>query len=475
MKGCINMLKNTWKRAIAGLAVITTALSAFTGCGNNNISDTSSVKQSVKTSDNADNDKSDTTETTTENSKKNSDTMAKKTSYTSNTSGVTDTDEIFSDRDLEQTADTADAKVLTVSDGKTIDITEEGIYVISGSAKNCTIKVNTDSESKVQLVLDGVDIENDDFPAIYIVSADKVFITSANSANSLSVTGYFTADGDTNTDAVIFSKDDLVLNGTGSLTVYSAYGNAVSCKDDLKVTGGIYEISCAEDAFEANDSIAVCDGEFTIKTQKDAFHCENDEDSSLGSIYISGGSFDIDAADDGIQGTTYVQIDGGTFDITASEGIEATYIQINGGDIKIAASDDGINATSKSDQYDVIVEFNGGNTTITMGQGDTDGVDANGSIYVNGGTIDVTAQMSSFDYDVTAEFNGGTIIINGEEVSEIPQSMMGGGHMGGRGGFGGGMGTPPDGNFGGGMGTPPDGNFGSGRGRANDFNEYSRT
>ena len=71
-----------------------------------------------------------------------------------------------------------------------------------------------------------------------------------------------------------------------------------------------------------------------------------------------------------------------------------------------------------------------------MGQGDTDGVDANGSIYVNGGTIDITAQMSSFDYDAAAEFNGGTIIVNGEEVSEIPQSMMGG-HGGGRGGFGG--------------------------------------
>ena len=185
--------------------------------------------------------------------------------------------------------------------------------------------------------------------------------------------------------------------------------------------------------------------------------------------------FDINAASDGIQATTYVQIDGGTFDITSSEGIEATYVQINSGDITIDASDDGINAARKSDQCDVVIEFNGGNTTITMGQGDTDGIDSNGSIYVNGGTIDVTAQMSSFDYDAAAEFNGGTIIVNGEEVSEIPQSMMGGGHMGGRGGFGGGMGTPPDGNFGGGMGTPPDGNFGGGRGRSRDLNEQNLT
>ena len=76
-----------------------------------------------------------------------------------------------------------------------------------------------------------------------------------------------------------------------------------------------------------------------------------------------------------------------------------------------------------------------------MAQGDTDAIDANGSVYVNGGTIDITAPCVSFDYDRTAEYNGGTIIINGEQVSAIPQEMMGGrggmGGFGGRGGFGG--------------------------------------
>ena len=88
----------------------------------------------------------------------------------------------------------------------------------------------------------------------------------------------------------------------------------------------------------------------------------------------------------------------------------------------------------------MVAEFNGGDITIVMGQGDTDGVDSNGSIYVNGGTINITAQMSSFDYDNEAQLNGGTVIINGEQVTDIPQSMMGGG-MGGamNGGMGGGM------------------------------------
>ena len=81
--------------------------------------------------------------------------------------------------------------------------------------------------------------------------------------------------------------------------------------------------------------------------------------------------------------------------------------------------------------------MNGGYVTIVMGAGDTDGIDSNGDLYVNGGTIDVTAQ-SSFDYDGTGEYNGGTIIVNGSEVSELPNQMMGG--RGGMGGFGGGGG-----------------------------------
>ena len=85
---------------------------------------------------------------------------------------------------------------------------------------------------------------------------------------------------------------------------------------------------------------------------------------------------------------------------------------------------------------------------VAVGQGDTDAIDCNGNIIVNGGTIDVTSQMSSFDYDRTAQFNGGTIIVNGQEVSEIPQSMMGGGMRGGmNGGMGGGFGGGRGGRF----------------------------
>ncbi len=345
--------------------------------------------------------------------------------------------ELFTKRDLAQTADLSEAQSITVTDGQTIDITDEGVYVISGSAKNCTIRVSADEAAKIQLVLDGVSITNDDFPAIYVISADKVFITTTDSDNTLTISGQFRADGDTNTDAVIFSKDDLVLNGTGTLNITANYGNGITCKDDMKITGGSYNVTTALDSFEANDSISVYDGTFNIKTEKDGFHCENDE--AEGTITILGGTYTISGGSDGMQACALMQIDSGTMNITAAEGLEATYVLINDGDINISASDDGINAAASSNAYETAVEINGGNLNVAVGQGDTDAIDSNGSVYINGGTINITAQMSAFDYDRTAEFNGGTIIINGQEVSEIPQSMMGGGMHGGMGGMRGGM------------------------------------
>lgn len=429
MKGCMNMKKmNRMTAVLAAILAIT-----MTGCGMNQNTGNTAEKTAATSSDSVNTDGS--SETASANQEVN-DTV-KVVELSQKAASAEQDSELFTKRDLAQTADLSGAQRITVSDGQTINITEEGIYVINGTAKNCTISVNADEAAKIQLVLDGVSITNDDFPAIYVISADKVFITTTDSDNTLTVSGQFRADGDTNTDAVIFSKDDLVLNGTGTLNITSNYGNGITGKDDLKITGGTYNVTTALDSFEANDSISVYDGTFNIKTDKDGFHCENDE--AEGTITILGGTYTITGGSDGMQACALLQIDGGTMNITASEGLEATYVLINDGNITISASDDGINASTSTNAYETTVEINGGTLNVAVGQGDTDAIDSNGSIYVNGGTINITAQMSSFDYDVKAEFNGGTIIINGQEVSEIPQSMMGGGMHGGMGGMRGGM------------------------------------
>ncbi len=364
------------------------------------------------------------------NNNSNSSTSSNSNSSTASYTSKLDVSDLFTDRDLKQTVDTSDATTYTVSDDEDITITEEGIYVITGSAKNVSIIVNTDDESKVQLVLSDLTITNESTPCIYVKNADKVFITTTGT-NSLSVTGTFTSDGSTNTDAVIFSKDALVLNGTGTLSI-SSTDNGITSKDDLKITGGTITIKCTSDGLEANNSIAIKDGTITINSKKDGFHVEYDEDDSVGYIYIAGGTINITSSDDALHATTVLQIDDGTITTNSREGFEATYIQINGGTINITASDDAINAGAKSSAYTPTIEINGGYITINMGQGDTDAVDSNGNIYINGGTLDITAQ-SPFDYDGEAEYKGGTIIVNGEETNEITNQMMGGPMQGGRG------------------------------------------
>lgn len=361
-------------------------------------------------------------------------------------------DEMFTDRDMDASYSESEATKVTLSgssasvdgsgasvDGSTVTISEEGVYILSGELTGQVV-VEADDTAKVQIVLDDASITNANSAAIYVKQADKVFVTLADgTTNTLTTTGTYTADGDTNIDAVIFSKEDLCVQGSGALNITSEEGNGITSKDDLKVTGGNISIDVNGHALEGKDSVRIADGTFTLTSGKDAIHASNEEDEAKGYVYIKDGTFKINAADDGIHAITTLTIDAGTFDITAAEAIEATYITINDGVIGISASDDGINAAQKSAAYTPTVEINGGEITISMGQGDTDAVDSNGYIYINGGTLDITAQ-SPFDYDMGAELNGGTLIVNGTQTTEITNQMMGGGMPGGQGGMQGGPG-----------------------------------
>ena len=294
----------------------------------------------------------------------------------------TSSDEWYSDRDMEQSPDTSDTKTIEVTDGQTLSITEEGTYILQGTASDCTVLVNA-PEAKVQLILDNVTVTNTSSPVIYVLDADKCFVTTAEgSENALTVSGTFTEDteNDVKTDAVIFAKSDLTLNGKGTLTI-SSTDNGITSKDELTVTGGTYNITASGKGLESNDSTAICDGTFTID---------------------------------------------------AKEGMESTYVRIDGGTFEISASDDGINAAANSDKNEVQVEINGGTLSIKMGAGDTDGIDSNGDLTINGGNISIECN-SPFDYDGTGTLNGGTVAVNGEEVTELTNQFGGGMGKGGMG------------------------------------------
>ena len=378
-----------------------------------------------------------------------------------NTADESSENELFSDRDLSGEYDSDGAVKIQLNktgidcsdegveiSGSNATITKAGTYILSGTLDNGSIIVDADKEDKVQLVLSGVTINSDTFAAIYVRQADKVFVTlDEGTENILSSSGAFSQIDDNEVDAAIFSKDDITVNGKGMLKINCAAGNGISGKDEVTITGGVIEIEAAKHAIRAKDSLAIADGSFKLVSENDGLHAENGDDDSLGNIYITGGDFNIQVADDAIHANSLLQIDGGTFEITAAEGLEGTYIKVNDGTILINASDDGVNAAYKSSAYTPTFEMNGGKLTINMGAGDTDAVDSNADLIINGGTLDITGQ-SAFDYDGTAQYNGGTITVNGQTVDSISGQGMGRG-MGQ--GMGRGMGRGKNGSMTGGM------------------------
>ncbi|MBO6016867.1 MAG: carbohydrate-binding domain-containing protein, partial [Oscillospiraceae bacterium] len=187
------------------------------------------------------------------------------------------------------------------------------------------------------------------------------------------------------------------------------YKHAVVSKDDLIVTAKNLTVSAVSTGLNGKESVA-----------------------------ITGASVAITAGSNGIRSDEIITINGDRVEIKASEGIEATYVLISGGDIRVSASDDGINAALKSTVYTPTIEITGGSISVTMGTGDTDGIDSNGDIIISGGNISVNA-ASAFDYDGSASFTGGTVYVNGQQVTALPNQLMGGGMGGfsGQGGFGG--------------------------------------
>ena len=254
---------------------------------------------------------------------------------------LTDITSLFSERDLSSEYETGDAitvrltgstaectsDTVSISGGR-ITLLDEGVYFFSGTLTDGQIVVNAGRDDKVQIVLSGADITSASSAAIYCLKADKVFVTlSEGTDNALANGGTFVAIDDNNIDAAVFSKTDLTMNGSGSVTVTIPAGHGIVSKDELTITGGTYTVTAAKHGLVGKDSVAVAGGSFTITSGKDGIHAENNDDDALGFLYIADGSFTINAQGDAISAASTLQIDGGSYALTTAGGSASVTMQ----------------------------------------------------------------------------------------------------------------------------------------------------
>jgi len=326
----------------------------------------------------------------------------------------------------------------TVEDS-VITITDGGVYAIRGSLDDGQIRVDIPDDGVVTLVLQGVDITSATSAPIYMLNAGKTIITLADgTGNSLTDGNEYILEDETagEPNAAIFSKDDLTINGSGTLTVNASYLNGILSKDDLKITGGTISVNAANDGLRGRNSIGILDGTIKVNAGGDGLQSNNDEGTDKGYISIDGGTLDITAGLDGIQAETNLLVSGGTINITSrggsinssstsetwgawgegntasdssgdisAKGLKAGVgITIDAGDITIDSSDDALNSNDS-------LTINGG--TLHLASGD-DGMHANTSLVVGGGNITIEKSYEGIE-SASLTINGGTIHITSSD------------------------------------------------------------
>lgn len=199
-------------------------------------------------------------------------------------------------------------------DSNVVTINTAGSYIISGTLTDGQIVVNVEKTEKVRLILSGVNITNTKTACIYVMSADKVGITLVKGTENVFTDAktYTVIDEKNNPNACIFSKDDLTINGYGSLTVNGNFNNGIGCKNDLCIVTGNVTVSAPNNAVKATDSFRMHDGYLKVTSQDDAIKVDGEDDISKGFVFIEGGTLELTAVDDAITAVYSVNITGGT-------------------------------------------------------------------------------------------------------------------------------------------------------------------
>ncbi|MDD3171675.1 MAG: carbohydrate-binding domain-containing protein, partial [Bacilli bacterium] len=297
-----------------------------------------------------------------------------------------------------------------------------GTYVISGWSSDAIIYIEA-RKQVVTLVLDNLNLTSTTSSPIIVENAKKVFINLKTGTNNtlMDTTNHLpylnASEEEILTSGCLFSRDNLTINGSGTLTINGNYCHGIDCKDILKITGGNIIINALNNGIEANDAVEIMKASITINSGNDGINVKNTADSSLGYVSIISGIVDINSYGDGIFAASTLGIAGGTVTINAGVGNTNTKatsgkglksvsaILIAGGVTNITSKDDGIHA----DEY-IIIDL--GEITVTSGN---HGLKSGKEIIINDGKMTITSSKDSLHSEKKITINDGEITIDAKD------------------------------------------------------------
>lgn len=294
---------------------------------------------------------------------------------------------------LKGTSATSGSKNVKIDGGK-ITILGGGTYVISGELTDGSIIVDSADSTVVRLILNGAWVKSEDFSAIYVKQAEKTIIsTIEGTENYLSDSSQYNEElsEDGMPGAALYSKDDLTLNGGGTLIVTGNYQDGIKVNDTLKITEGTLKVTAVDDGINTNDCISFLEAEIEVSSGGDAIKCEH-ENSEKGFIALEGTSLTVTSEGDGVYAsssiyandiTAQLQTGGGagnaesgngermgrgmpgnqnSADETSKKGFKAgNELCINGGEYMLDTKDDALHSDGN-------INITGGNINISSGE-----------------------------------------------------------------------------------------------------------
>ena len=212
------------------------------------------------------------------------------------------------------------------ANGNVFTISQAGTYELSGSLSDGQIRVQvpktTDKTAEVFLIFNGFSAYSSTTAPFYVVSADEVTIElKAGTVSRLEDATTYQLGGATKPSACLYSADDLVIRGNGSLMVTGHFKNGIGCSNDLRIKNGTITVKAPNNILKGGDSVTISGGKVILSGGEDGIKTDNQEvGSGKGFILITeNAQVEITCADDALQATQLITVDA-TASVTGTAG-----------------------------------------------------------------------------------------------------------------------------------------------------------